>query len=539
MKLLSFVAIASMFATVSPAIAAKQDFQACDGMKSPSKDEDGLANQPNDDTYGYRFSGYMGRLAAQKVKNCTAALEDERLLSQQNLRRANLLLHRAMAYVDLNNPDQALIDIEAAETATQSLASDPLFKRTMAVSLMLAKASAFAAKGNYAEARIIARNAVGGRPYSTKVHAAASYIIMQSDSALDEYSDPMRSLSRLSPDVFEIRFSSAITAGRFSEALILYRRIKPQNTALNSSTAIFAQSPVVKDFLDEADRAVNASYALAATGKPTEARALFSEISQRVQAALGPDKRQNGPVTDFALIKAVFEWLSTSKKLVEARALVADGKSADGLKLLVGTSIPNTALGLDLVQSMHASLPADKQSLAPESASIAIAMAEKRKEAKFNATQLLTFLPAPERTEKIATYKKANKSILDGLTAGYAQDGFRSKTNPASGITTVEFLGKTASAITVEELTLLHAADLARRQGKKGLLIVARRDFRRTLQRTYNGIPQSSSSAGFKSELDVRFVDLTNIPPEVANDADRLLDVDAIYNNLAPIYVVR
>jgi hypothetical protein len=528
-----------MFATVSPAIAAKQDFQACDGMKSPNKDEDGLANQPNDDAYGYRFLGYMGGFAAQKVKNCTAALEDERLLSQQSLRRANLLLHRAMAYVDLNNPDKALIDIEAAETATQSLASDPLYKRTMGVSLMLAKASAFSAKGNYTEAGIIARNAVGGRPYSTKVHAAASYIIMQSDSALDEFSDPMRSLSRLSPDVFEIRFSNAITAGRFSEALLLYRRIKPKNTPLNGSTAIFAQSPVVKDFLDEADRAVNASYALAATGKPIEARALFLEISDRVQAALGPDKRQNGPFTDFALIKAVFQWLSTSKKLVEARALVAEGKSADGLKLLVGTSIPNTALGLDLVQSMHASLPADKQSLAPEPATIAIAMAEKRKEAKFKATELLTFLPARERTEKIATYKKANKSILDGLTAGYAQDGFRSKTNPVSGITTVEFLGKTASAITVEELTLLHAADLARRQGKKGLLIVARRDFRRTLQRTYNGIPQSSSSAGFKSELDVRFVDLANIPPEVANDADRLLDVDAIYNNLAPIYAVR
>jgi hypothetical protein len=537
--LFSFVVIASMLATVSPAIAAKQDFQACDGMKSPKKDEDGLANQPNEDVYGSRFSNYLDGLAAQKVKNCTAALEDARLLPLQSLRRANLLLHRAMAYIDVSNPDKALIDIDAAETATQSLASDPLYKRTMHVSLTLAKAIGFAAKGNYAEARIIARNAVGARPYSTKVQAAASYIIMQSDSALDEYSDPMRSLSQLSPDVFGIRFSSAITAGRFSEALALYGRIKPKNTALNSSTPILAQNPMVKEFLNEADRAVNASYALAATGKPTEARALFLEISQRVQAALGPGKPQNGFVTDFSLIKSVLEWLSTSKKLVEARALVAEGKSSDGLKLLVGASIPNTKLGLDLVQSMRASLPTDKQSLVPESAPIATAIAEERKETKINATALLKLLPPPERTNRIAKYKKANKSILDGLTAGYAPDGFRSETNPVSGVTTVEFLGKTASAITVEELTLLHAADLARQKGKTGLLIVARRDFQRTLQMTINGMPRSSAAAGFQSELDVRFVDLANMPPEVAKDADRLLDVDAIYNNLAPIYELR
>jgi hypothetical protein len=103
----------------------------------------------------------------------------------------------------------------------------------------------------------------------------------------------------------------------------------------------------------------------------------------------------------------------------------------------------------------------------------------------------------------------------------------------------VEFLGNMASAVTVDEMTLLHAADLATQRGKTGFIIVERRDYSRTVTTTmgFSQVPISSAPAGFKTELDIRLVDLDSVQAGNSSDAGRVLDAKAVYASLAPIYL--
>jgi hypothetical protein len=229
--------------------------------------------------------------------------------------------------------------------------------------------------------------------------------------------------------------------------------------------------------------------------------------------------------------------------LIEGRIAIAENRSTDALKALVGQAVSVDAVGVDLLIALRAALPEAQRVLSPDPDALKAKLAEQKKQdRKFIVETLQRALPEAETSNRITDYKKSSKPLLSRLLLvgkAYQPDGFRSKVDAATGTTTVEYIGAEASATVVEELTLLHAADLARKQGKAGLLIVARRDFSRTLTTTrgFSAIPISSRPVGFKTEMDVQFVDPANLPTALASESDRVLLAEKVYANLAPIYI--
>jgi len=89
----------------------------------------------------------------------------------------------------------------------------------------------------------------------------------------------------------------------------------------------------------------------------------------------------------------------------------------------------------------------------------------------------------------------------------------------------------------VEEVALLHAAEEARKAGKKGFIIVGRDDVQITVSLTSYGTTLRTDPGGFETELRVLFVDPAALPETYKDAPWRVLDADTIYTALAPIYI--
>ena len=127
--------------------------------------------------------------------------------------------------------------------------------------------------------------------------------------------------------------------------------------------------------------------------------------------------------------------------------------------------------------------------------------------------------------------KKPNRNSYSGSAGFFKAAGFKSKPMKDGTGTTVTFTGDASSSFSVEEMTLLRAAELASEAGKPRLLILAKRDFARSTQFTVNGSPSGNATpAGFMSELDVMFTD--------TND-ERAIAAADIVAALAPVYQPR
>jgi hypothetical protein len=143
-------------------------------------------------------------------------------------------------------------------------------------------------------------------------------------------------------------------------------------------------------------------------------------------------------------------------------------------------------------------------------------------------------LPETETAQRLAPYKRAKSDFMGYLWGGVS--GFKTVEHDAEGYTTVQFVGEESSASIVEELALLRAADLTLQKGKKGFVIVGRRDYQRTQNTMYYGTVLRSDPIGYSSQLDVVFVDPLNLPDRF-NDAEwRVIDASTVRENLAPIY---
>ncbi|WP_375392143.1 hypothetical protein [uncultured Sphingomonas sp.] len=353
---------------------------------------------------------------------------------------------------------------------------------------------------------------------------------------------PYAALLPLTPQAYRLQFGADMEAGRFAQAAAEYPRL---------NQAFPKPGPVLPPFLDanaDANTLITsmldgaaAGYALAATGQPAAARALLTDTETKLEAALTPAADKTGVAQPPSPIAGPLrEAWRRARLLADARIAVADGRPTEALKALIGTELPVGAAGVELLTALQAALPASERALAPDSAVLAAKLTARREAEQLDVAALRRAMPLPETSGNIADYEGAGNRFLAGLfVAGGATDGFRSKTDAATGITTVAFVGKASSGPAVEELTLLRAADLARQAGKRGLLIVGRRDYAQTLTMTRMGIPLSSTPADYKTELDVRFVDPAALPADLAPERARVLDADQVYAALAPIYIAR
>jgi hypothetical protein len=78
-------------------------------------------------------------------------------------------------------------------------------------------------------------------------------------------------------------------------------------------------------------------------------------------------------------------------------------------------------------------------------------------------------------------------------------------------------------------MTLLRAAELAHAAGKPAFVIVARKDYSRTMRMMRGGAEISSTPTGFKTEITIRYLDSAEASPPALNAL-------AVIDALGPLY---
>ncbi|WP_395332181.1 hypothetical protein WBP06_04280 [Novosphingobium sp. BL-8H] len=515
----------AMAATSSPAFARKLDFAICDGLEAPKAKGDGM-RPPASSMF------FSGPDAAAKVRSCTDALADPLLLPSQPVRRASLLRSRAVAHLAANAPDLALADVDAALALSQPYLNDPMFARTMGLSLQLVKAFAFQQKGQGTTARALALSAAARRPYSLEIQQLTSAILRNTAEA-EAQTSPYLGLLPLQPQARNLQFSWLFDQGRFGEAIRLFDQLDTEFPDPH------AELKTPQDFGSRSNRfmvstmtSMQGAYAFAASGRPDRAEKLVADVRKQMDATTQPAGGILFGQSLETLKRAVDMWA----ELVQARARLTPSTAIEIEKAVLHRSLPANAAGVEFLTALRKDLPEAERAHVPPPEAMMKLLATQRKPA--DIASLARDLPDIEFSQDQAAYKKSNKSVIDVLgPAGYRRDGFRSRDDAATGLTTVEFVGNKATASAVDEMTLLYAADLARQKGKTGFVIAARRDFTRTwnVTRGFDHVPVSSSPAGFKTELDIRFVDLN--PSQAGGNPSSILDADKVYTDLAAIYI--
>lgn len=436
--------------------------------------------------------------------------------------------------------DTALADIAAARELSRSFMNDAMFARTMGVSLDILEALALVQKGESERARDLIVAAGRRRAYSLPVQELTTLVLLHTARG-SETASPYSALLPLDPDAVRSQFAWLVSEGHFAEAAAIYPIIDAEPAPPTAEGPLGAEmANVIAEAQHLAARSITGmlgAYSYAATGKVAEARALVAQTQVSLAQATAPS-----PTGGFA---AAQNTLAPVKRfadlwgfLILARCDVADGKAAEVPKLLVGKGLPTAAATVEFFTALRAGLPANERGRVPAPELFAKALADKRSDEKLEFAGLEANLPRIEFSANQAEYKHSAKSVVDVLgPSGFRRDGFRSREDVGRGITTVEFLGNFATASSVDEMTLLYAADLANQKGKVGFVIVARRDYKRTMSvtRGFSHTPVSSSPAGFKTELDVRFID--TIPSAGTIDNARIVDAARVYAELAPVYI--
>ncbi|NEX94976.1 hypothetical protein, partial [Caulobacter sp. 17J65-9] len=273
-----------------------------------------------------------------------------------------------------------------------------------------------------------------------------------------------------------------------------------------------------------------------------EARAALAEARDRLARDAvppPPPKARNRPDPAFEaaylarerLAKEGAELLDRWAPVIEARALVAEGKAAQALPLAQGVTLDEPRLRADLMNAVRAGLPAAEQAKLPAPAQLPtrhdlLARLPKSIVLAF----LMESLPQAERAEDLPRYKAGAVSAWSGWDIDPRTDGVK-----------VTFRHNGTAPAAVEEMALLRAAEAALAAGKPGMVVLDRKDLRQMLVQTYNGVPTGAATpAGFSTELEVRFVDAAS-----GGGGDgygggwRVLDAAAVRAALAPAYPAR
>ena len=214
------------------------------------------------------------------------------------------------------------------------------------------------------------------------------------------------------------------------------------------------------------------------------------------------------------------------RPLVTAAARLAAGDAAAAQESLVAaTQWPVTPLLGDLAADIRAKLPAEARkgmvAIEPEAFATKLRGDVNARLDRIASPELFSFLPEPEDEDRLNSF-----SGQFGL--GLKSTGFKDKLLE-NGLTRIEFAGSSSSPLAVEEMTLLRAARLARKAGRKGFVVEKREDYTRHKQMTMNGAPIGPSTlAGFMTKIEVRFVDDLSRPGAI--------DAAKVDEALSPLY---
>jgi hypothetical protein len=554
--------IVSLSATAALADASSGQYRGCDGYGAASSDGDGMTELAtvllifSPPGYGNTARGTTSSGAAG-IADCDAALAD--LPTKHWMRKVSLLRARAMHRLDGNDAAGALADLDLAAAAASN-ADDPLYTRSLGLGVTFVRAFALRKSGDTKGGETLVLKALEQRPFNRQSIVSA-FIAVGPNAPAADIEKVQHTLARLLPTEIDKLFVGALADGKFQEAISLYPQLTPYREIgqVNISEGRLRER-AMRDFaaamLFKTSRAGGYAFALAAMGRNAEAQAVLSSAREELKhdsevppldPSLSPSERarqtayrEEETASRQKAVAAAGKSLDIWSAFAGLRQAIDQGKAADVLKGLQSQTGRHGWPDIQLLDAILAKLPKS------DKASIAAAQAMKASWGAITVTSqeagLDTFfkaLPEPETLNRVPRYEPGRQPLFgtSDRYAGMIANGYQQRGPDADGILTVSFRGENSTASMIEEMALLRAADLARQAGKKGIIIVDRHDTAFTISTESYGTVVRTDPDGYETDLDVLFVDPNVLPEKYRDHAWRVIDTDAAYNSLAPVYI--
>jgi tetratricopeptide (TPR) repeat protein len=562
-RVCALAALASVWTAPVLADASSAQYRGCDGYGAASAEGDGMTEHAtvllvfNPPGYGNTARSTTDPGVAG-VADCDAALAD--LPQRHWMRKASLLRARAMHHLDVGDATAAIADLDQADAAVRE-PDNALYARSLGLGMSLVRAYALRMAGDQAKADETALAAAAKRPYNRQTPLSA--LIAMGPQATDQDIDAAsRTIARLVPTSIDELFVTALNKGRFQDAIDLYAQLAPPTEigAINVSSERQRERDLRDFSTAESFRTAHSgayAYALAAMGRATEARAALQAARDRLAAETQPppppdkslSKSKQIDISDWngeiekAHTKALATgttYLNSWAALVELRISIAEGKAEETFKQMLAKPTGRSWVTIDLLDAIWNSLPKKTRPAVPFSQTVRDQIAKSQPPKRtLDFVHFFKSLPEAETPSRVPAYEKASRGLFgnSGPAGSMTYDGWRVGDPDSDGAITVSFRSDDSTGSVVEEMALLRAAELAREQGKKGLIVVHRQDIEFTVTATMYGTPLRTDPNGFQTDLTVVLVDPAALPPKYQAAAWRVIDADDVYGKLAPIYI--
>lgn len=546
-RLISIAIISIALAGCRGGIPYKPDeWVKCDGVSSPKFNGSGVANAalyvgslgllgsqlPEGAKQYYREKGERGVVA------CTQLLENGIFTSGSYwLRHINILKARAIHYLEIDNGTAALADLETIDVVAGDRVSDIFYQRSLGLSVTFLKGLAYQANKNHKAANLAFQEFADMRPYSKNLQSLA--LVYLSDDRMKVVNRLVRLDSNylhIHATLMELEHGKEIEAadnwaylarGRF------YRKSPYQHTKQRN----FNDSILVEGNFDP----ITLGRAAIAAARVNRMEQAYEWIEKAKLNIVGLSKNQENKDDIIQRLRRISSSNNEGKIKYQEILVRAYGQyfagNIQGARTLLkseSTSFPLWAPVLDLIEKLQQDLPQDQRRGILE-----FDVKDKWKKLRSESisfqkgddflNSLFTKLPSLEMKSKINSYS--------GKVWFFKENGFSEKTLD-DGTHKIEFLGNSSSITIVDEMTLLRAAELAKKASRTGFIIIDLKNYERKRYSTYNGLRVGGDiHAGYITSIRVAFVDSKNIPKKWQTHKGRVFDAEEVWQDLAPIYI--
>ncbi|MEL6531236.1 MAG: hypothetical protein AAFQ27_14860 [Pseudomonadota bacterium] len=540
MRSVVFAALAASLFVVPVAAEAKAPhFKECDGYKRPTKKGDGLnsgsflfglAKRSEDIRRGSTSDDPQLGLEA-----CEKALNDPLLKSEFKERRASLLQAKAFHQLALFSFEDAMTTLDEIETIDTG--ADPkLYARGIGLGNRLLRSYGLIKEERFGEAMAELDAIDAMRPYSVSTRRTTDKLRLMLDDRLDHQIERLKKRAPIDPAANAMGFLTALEFSRFDDAITFGSGMEFElpkskgNWRISGESQLNYQLISIRAMFDG-----GLAYALAATGDDAGATAILLDAREQLELAMTPPPpRKNGRKQKKSVLRD-FE----QRKVNGARGLEAIDSWAELIQ--IRKDAPN--LDLEQLRERFKALPSspgpvmiDIISLAGDtelgdraelvSRLLEIAHTRRTKEFDLSVFNLIRLLPHAEAPENQVRFKRGGDGYF--LT----DNGFSRREMDTEDDWTIRFTDDTATAATVEEFSMIAAAQEAKKRGYDRLLLQSSR----TVQRTTNVYgAYGSQNSGREAQMRVRFIKSDAIPADLAGSTWRMLDVNTVIGDLSDL----
>ena len=540
-------------------VAPVSNYSLCDGYGQATKGGDGMTkyatslgvfNLPGN---GNTLQGKTA-MGVAGVQACDAAIAT--LPLDQWMRHVSLLRARAIHHLQNGDPKAALADLDEADQLASGKA-DAFYERSLGLGNRFIRAYALRVSGDAAKADAMAVQAANERPFFRQSGFLALLVVEGRDADQAQLEKQLQADAAFNPSVLDFLFQRLLVQQRYAEAAAFYPNLVPPRS-YDDSKGVAVQNEESRGLgvVYRVSRGGEYAYLLAALGRPDEARAAIAAVRSDLARSTepppaptgveetNPERAQRMMVAnmDLRIGSALRTYPDTWANLIDLRLKVDAGQTSDVLAAITAKPLPPSWATADLFDAIGRARPdlADFYRGAAQKMRDQITQGEFHQPAQALAG-LWSDLPEPETPERLPTYRPGGGPLL-ALNAEIKndfrnqRDGYRSFPDANPGVTVVRYRATKGTAVMIEEMAMLRAAELARQAGKGGFIIVGRHDAHFTLTTYTYGTPVRTDPTGFETEIDVVFVDPHALPAPYDAAPWRVQDAGAVYAALSPIY---